>query len=78
MCYPVTGVFQVEVGEEPGLEYDGDSEEELEALSSLGGDMSSGLGPALRYKLLHNLWASGVPRNRRITIQRPPSAQSGR
>jgi hypothetical protein len=31
----------------------------------------------LRYKLLHNLWSAGVPRNRRITILRDDAADEG-
>jgi hypothetical protein len=65
---------QVETGEEPGLEYDADSEEELDALGALCTDPGSGLAPPLRFKLLHNLWCAGVPRSRSITITRADSA----
>jgi hypothetical protein len=58
----------VEVGVEPGLEYDDTSEDELNAVSDLGADF--GVPPPLRFKLLHNLWAAGVPRSRRVTITR--------
>lgn len=68
--------LQVEVGEEPGLEYDADSEDELDALSGLCGDPAAGLPTPLRFKLLHNLWSAGVPRSRRITIVRAESAAS--
>jgi hypothetical protein len=44
----------VEIGEEPGLEYDSASDDELQAVSSLGADF--GVAPPLRFKLLHNLW----------------------
>eukprot|EP00878_Enallax_costatus_P020355 GHUV01021510.1.p1 GENE.GHUV01021510.1~~GHUV01021510.1.p1 ORF type:complete len:707 (+),score=273.69 GHUV01021510.1:214-2121(+) len=64
---------KVEVGEEPGLEYDADSEDELDALGGLCVDTTAGLQPPLRFKLLHNLWSAGVPRSRRITIQRENS-----
>ena len=44
---------QVEVGEEPGLEYGDESEDELLA----AGELCAGGGPPpLRFKLLHNLW----------------------
>ncbi|KAI8463417.1 MAG: hypothetical protein J3K34DRAFT_444097 [Monoraphidium minutum] len=59
---------QVEIGNEPGLEYDDVSEDELNAVSDLGADF--GVPPPLRFKLLHNLWSAGVPRSRRVTIQR--------
>eukprot|EP00879_Flechtneria_rotunda_P021606 GHRR01022773.1.p1 GENE.GHRR01022773.1~~GHRR01022773.1.p1 ORF type:complete len:562 (+),score=210.02 GHRR01022773.1:1856-3541(+) len=65
---------KVEIGEEPGLEYGAESEEELDALSGLCTDSAAGLAPPLRFKLLHNLWDAGVPRSRRITIVRPHSA----
>lgn len=61
------------MGEEPGLEYDADSEDELDALGGLCVDTQAGLQPPLRFKLLHNLWSAGVPRSRRITIQRENS-----
>jgi hypothetical protein len=67
---------QVEVGEEPGLEYDADSEDELDALGGLCGEPSAGLPQPLRFKLLHNLWGAGVPRSRRITIVRAESGAS--
>jgi hypothetical protein len=59
----------VEAGNEPGLEYDADSEDELEAI----GAAHSGGGDAapVRFRLLHNLWASGVPRSKRMTIDKP-------
>lgn len=66
---------KVEIGEEPGLEYDADSEDELNALGGLAADL--GGPPPLRYKLLHNLWSAGVPRNRRITILRDDAADEG-
>ncbi len=59
---------QVEIGEEAGLEYSSDSEQELDAVSELGADF--GVPPPLRFKLLHNLWSAGVPRARRVTIKR--------
>ncbi|KAF8057725.1 hypothetical protein HT031_005909 [Scenedesmus sp. PABB004] len=65
---------KVEVGEEPGLEYDADSEDELDALGGLCADTTCGTGPPLRFKLLHNLWSAGVPRSRRITMLRADSA----
>ena len=58
----------MEIGEEPGLEYGDESEDELNAVSDLGSDF--GVPPPLRFKLLHNLWSAGVPRARRVTIQR--------
>uniref|UniRef100_A0A383VEV2 C2 NT-type domain-containing protein n=1 Tax=Tetradesmus obliquus TaxID=3088 RepID=A0A383VEV2_TETOB len=67
---------KVEVGEEPGLEYDADSEDELDALGGLCGEPSAGLPLPLRFKLLHNLWGAGVPRSRRITIVRAESGAS--
>jgi hypothetical protein len=66
-------LVQVEVGEEPGLEYDADSEDELDQLSALHCEADSGLQPPLRFKLLHNLWSQGVPRSRRMTLDRKPS-----
>lgn len=51
---------QVVGGAEPGVEYDGDSEDELTTIASLGALP----GAAGRFKLLHELWASGVPRAR--------------
>jgi len=59
---------KVEIGEEVGLEYNNESEEELEHASSMGAEF--GAPPPLRFKLLHQLWAAGVPRSRRVTIQR--------
>eukprot|EP00882_Tetradesmus_deserticola_P012294 GHRQ01013028.1.p1 GENE.GHRQ01013028.1~~GHRQ01013028.1.p1 ORF type:complete len:287 (+),score=158.48 GHRQ01013028.1:364-1224(+) len=67
---------KVEVGEEPGLEYDADSEDELDALGGLCGEPAAGLPQPLRFKLLHNLWGAGVPRSRRITILRADSGAS--
>eukprot|EP00877_Chromochloris_zofingiensis_P005908 jgi/Chrzof1/1570/Cz10g12240.t1 len=61
---------KVEVGEEPGLEYDADSEDELDALGALNSDPEVGIQKPLRFKLLHNLWSAGVPRSRRITIHK--------
>lgn len=52
----------MELGDEPGLEYDDDSQDELEDVSSLSD------GTAVRFKLLHELWASGVPRMREVSI----------
>jgi hypothetical protein len=57
---PLPQNTQVEVGEEPGLEYGEESEDELSAVSSLGADF--GAPPPLRFRLLHALWAAGVPR----------------
>lgn len=68
--------MQVEAGEEPGLEYDGDSEEELDAVGALCTDPSVGLQPPLRFKLLHNLWSTGVPRTTTMTIARQDSGSS--
>jgi hypothetical protein len=51
---------QVEAGEEPGLEYGEESEDELAAVSGMGADF--GAPPPLRFRLLHSLWAGGVPR----------------
>jgi len=65
-------VRQVEIGEEAGLEYNSDSDQELEACSEIGADF--GVPPPIRFKLLHNLWASGVPRARRMTIVRRRSS----
>ena len=45
---------QVEVGEEPGLEYGDESEDELAAVSDMGLDF--GAAPPVRFKLLHGLW----------------------
>jgi hypothetical protein len=66
--HPSPPPSQVEIGEEPGLEYGDESEDELNAVSDLGTDF--GVPPPLRFKLLHNLWSAGVPRARRVTIQR--------
>lgn len=68
--HDVVPLFQVEVGEEPGLEYDADSEDELDALGALNSDPEVGIQKPLRFKLLHNLWSAGVPRSRRITIHK--------
>jgi hypothetical protein len=65
---------QVEVGEEPGLEYDGDSEDELDQLSALHCDDELGMAAPLRFKLLHNLWSQGVPRSRAVTLGRRPGS----
>lgn len=46
---------------EPGVEYDGDSERELEDLGLLVG---GGQGVPSRVRMLHQLWALGVPRKR--------------
>jgi hypothetical protein len=67
---------QVEAGEEPGLEYDADSEEELDAVGALCTDPSVALQPPLRFKLLHNLWSTGVPRATTMTIARQDSGSS--
>jgi hypothetical protein len=53
---------QVERGEEPGLEYGDESEEELEAVESLGDDFD--FPRPTRFRMLHRLWVSGVPRAR--------------
>lgn len=37
-------------------------------MSDLGADF--GVPTPLRFKLLHNLWSAGVPRARRVTINR--------
>ncbi|MEW5311714.1 MAG: hypothetical protein WDW38_003403 [Sanguina aurantia] len=55
-------LHKMELGDEPGLEYDDDSQDELEDVSSLSD------GTAVRFKLLHELWASGVPRMREVSI----------
>lgn len=47
----------MEIGEEPGLEYGDESEDELNAVSDLGADF--GVPAPLRFKLLHNLWSAG-------------------
>ena len=46
---------------EPGIEYDADSEGELEELGLLVG---GGQGVPSRVRMLHQLWALGVPRRR--------------
>lgn len=45
---------QVEIGEEPGLEYGEESEDELSAVSDLVGDPA--MPPPLRFQFLHSLW----------------------
>ncbi|KAG2428812.1 hypothetical protein HXX76_011512 [Chlamydomonas incerta] len=75
----------VETGSEPGLEYDADSEDELEELAqvvakspaSSGAAVSPTVPPggaamAVRFRLLHDSWAAGMPRRRT-----PPSVASG-
>ncbi|GFR44518.1 hypothetical protein Agub_g5785 [Astrephomene gubernaculifera] len=67
----------VEAGSEPGLEYDADSEDELEELAQVVAKSSAGAGvasitpppaggafTATRFRLLHELWAAGMPRRR--------------
>lgn len=66
-CLP-THPHQVEAGTEPGLEYDDDSEDELDAIS--GAHSGGGDTAPVRFRLLHNLWANGVPRGRMMTIER--------
>lgn len=56
------------------MEYDGESEEELDAVGALCTDPTAGLQPPLRFKLLHNLWSTGVPRATTMTIARQDSA----
>jgi hypothetical protein len=75
--FRISNAPQVEVGEEPGLEYDGDSEDELDQLSALHCDDELGMAPPLRFKLLHNLWSQGVPRNRAVTLGRKGSGGGG-
>mgnify|MGYP001806703133 CR=1 FL=1 len=74
----------VETGSEPGLEYDADSEDELEELAQVvakspasSGAVSATVPPggaamAVRFRLLHDAWAAGMPRRRT-----PPSVASG-
>ncbi|KIY95706.1 hypothetical protein MNEG_12254 [Monoraphidium neglectum] len=59
---------RVEVGEEPGLEFGSESEDELAAVGNMGADL--GAAPPLRFRLLARLWHGGVPRPRRVTGQR--------
>lgn len=51
-------------GEEPGIEYDADSEAELESMSCLTSPVQDNSVRATRFGLLHQLWAAGVPRRR--------------
>ncbi|KAG2449564.1 hypothetical protein HYH02_005097 [Chlamydomonas schloesseri] len=75
----------VETGSEPGLEYDAESEDELEELAqvvakspaSSGAAVSTTVSPggaamAVRFRLLHDSWAAGMPRRRNA-----PSVASG-
>ena len=55
---------QVESGIEPGIEYDSDSETELESSGRLASAAPPSAPVPLRFKLLHELWAAGVPRKR--------------
>jgi len=48
--------------EVPGVEYEGESEEEVEALGAMVA--GPGLPAPSRIKMLHQLWALGVPRRR--------------
>ena len=48
---------------EPGIEYEADSESELEDLGSMLGGGGGGQPPS-RMRMLHQLWALGVPRRR--------------
>lgn len=76
-CPPPPPPFKkVEAGEEPGLEYDADSEEELDAVGALCTEPGAGLAPPLRFKLLHNLWSTGVPRTTNMTLARQDSGDS--
>ncbi len=64
---------QVEAGTQPGLEYDDESEDDLQAAASMAEDgvPQGGLAAcAHRYRLLHELWASGVPRRSALTVGR--------
>ena len=47
---------------EPGIEYEAESETELDELGSLIG--GQGAAAPSRMKMLHQLWALGVPRRR--------------
>lgn len=76
LCKSRSKLSQVEAGEEPGLEYDAESEEELDAVGALCTEPSVGLAPPLRFKLLHNLWSTGVPRATTMTIMRQDSNSS--
>ncbi|KAI8469921.1 MAG: hypothetical protein J3K34DRAFT_511741 [Monoraphidium minutum] len=67
---------RVEAGEEPGLEFGSDSEDELAAAAALGG--GRGGAPPLRFQLLQRLWSAGVPRARRRTVQRAEVSDGGR
>lgn len=48
---------------EPGVEYDAESEGEIEELGQLLGG-GHGAGVPSRIRMLHQLWALGVPRKR--------------
>jgi len=48
---------QVQVGAEPGVEYDADSENELIGPQGLA-KRAAGSGKQVRFEMLHNLWAS--------------------
>ncbi|GLC40297.1 hypothetical protein PLESTB_001806600 [Pleodorina starrii] len=68
----------VEAGTEPGLEYDADSEDEMEELAQVVAKSSIGVGSsssgglhsagaafsATRFRLLHEMWVSSAPRRR--------------
>eukprot|EP00967_Tisochrysis_lutea_P025915 scaffold29929_cov19-Tisochrysis_lutea.AAC.1 len=49
--------LQVQVGAEPGVEYDADSENELIGPQGLA-KRAAGSGKQVRFEMLHNLWAS--------------------
>ena len=48
---------------EPGIEYEADSESELEEMGNMLGGGGGGQPPS-RMRMLHQLWALGVPRRR--------------
>lgn len=50
-------------GGEPGIEYEAESEGELDELGVLVGGGQGGTAPS-RMRMLHQLWALGVPRRR--------------